>query len=250
MKGVRFGIDSAAVTQDTFGPEETNRCDGGESLVHGIFFPVLFMMYVTNSPLASCDALSKAISERHTMDRRRMVLSLPIAAMVLGLAGTGWSQTAKKAAAVASQEEHKATPTRGYLSQLPPPGLRFAAPPKPPVAYLPPLPITYDPQPVFSSEFAPPTTDLPSPRMAVPASSDPPALSVPFAALTSNFNTNRTGSIPSGPVDMASVSPQMLVRFFQSGKPRDIELLLTNAVSFRVPVQDEKKSSSASYEVR
>ena len=184
------------------------------------------------------------------MDRRRMVLSLPIAVMVLALADPVWSQTDKKATPAGTPERARSSTTRGYLSQLPPPGLRFAAPPKPPVAYLPPLPITYDPQPVFSSEFAPPTTDLVSPRMALPSSSEPPVMNVPFAALTSNFNTNRTGNIPSGPVDVASVSPQMLVRFFQSGKPRDIELLLTNAVSFRVPVQGEKPSSSASYEVK
>ena len=184
------------------------------------------------------------------MDRRRMILILSIAVMMLGLTNTVWSQTVKKGTPVTTPEGPKPSTGRGYLSQLPPPGLRFAAPPKPPVANLPPLPITYDPQPVFSSEFASPTTDLHSPITALPPSSEPPATSVPFAALTSNFNTNRTGNIPSGPVDMASVSPQMLVRFFQNGKPRDIELLLTNAVSFRVPVQDEKRSSSASYEVK
>ncbi len=184
------------------------------------------------------------------MDQRRMVLSLPIAVMILGLANTVWSQTVKKGTPVATPEGPRPSTSRGYLSQLPPPGLRFAAPPKPPVAYLPPLPITYDPQPVISSEFAPPTTDLISPRTVLPSSSEPPVMNVPFAALTSNFNTNRTGNIPSGPVDVASVSPQMLVRFFQSGKPRDIELILTNAVSFRVPVQDYKPSSSASYEVK
>ncbi|MBI2948315.1 MAG: hypothetical protein HYY23_11775 [Verrucomicrobia bacterium] len=182
----------------------------------------------------------------------KLPFSLAMVALTL-ICGPCWvySQAAKKSAAPSSPAIPKPAPSQGYLSKASPPGLRFAPPPKPPVAYLPPLPITYDPQPVFSSDFAPPTTDLPVGKGPPPPALPPSVVGPSVTALVSNFTTNRAqGQIPAAPVDLGSVSPQMLVRFFSTGKPNEVELLLTNAVSFRVPVREEKPSSSASYEVK
>ena len=162
-----------------------------------------------------------------------------------------YSQAPKKPAGGAGAMSQKPTSSQGYLSKATPPALRFASPPKPPVAYLPPLPITYDPQPVFSSDFAPPTTDLPVAQAPPPPPLQPSVVGPSMTSLVSSFTTNRPpGQIPSAPVDLGSVSPQMLVRFFPGGKHNEVELVLTNAVSFRVPVREEKPSSSASYEVK
>jgi hypothetical protein len=136
----------------------------------------------------------------------------------------------------------------GYLSKSPPSSLRFAAPPKPPVAYLPPLPITYDPQPVFSPEFAQPNAPFPVSVSTPPTPLPPAPTSLQWPEAASKM-TNKV-QIPATPVDMGAVSPQMLVRFFQNGKPADVQMLMTDTVSFRVPVKEEKQSSSASYEVK
>jgi hypothetical protein len=146
-----------------------------------------------------------------------------------------------------TQAPKQEIPLSGYLSKSAPSGLRFAAPPKPPVAYLPPLPITYDPQPVYSPDFASPIADLPR----APADDiAPPTLaptSVPVTDLITMF-TNKQGKIPQDLVEQGIVNPQMLVRFFQNGKASEIEL--REPISFKVPVKDEKPSSSASYQVK
>ncbi|MBI4659417.1 MAG: hypothetical protein HY735_11300 [Verrucomicrobia bacterium] len=175
------------------------------------------------------------------------VLSLIILATTYGGVPAG----SKKAASSSSPAAPKATSPQGYLGKSSPMGLRFAPPPKPPVAYLPPLPITYDPQPVFSSDFAPPTTELPAPQPSVGPAPPPAITNVAVTILASNFvGTNRNGQIPASPVDLGSVSPQMLVRFFPNGRIGQVELFLTNGASFNVPVREDKRSSSASYEVR
>ena len=186
----------------------------------------------------------------------KLSLSLTLALTTFGcvfLGGTpeGFTQTPKKPAEKASLSNSKTASSPGYLNKTPPPGLRFAAPPKPPVPYLPPLPITYDPQPIFSSDFAPPTADLPVTKSAAPPAQQHTVVSPSVTALASNFGTNRmVGQIAGSPVDLGSVSPKMLVRFFQNGKPSEVELLVTNAPSFQVPVREIKPSSSASYEVK
>lgn len=187
-----------------------------------------------------------------TFHRAKLVWSFSLTAlMILFGPQRVHSQGAKKSGPAPSAPGQKSASNQGYLSLAAPSGLRFAAPPKPPVAYLPPLPITYDPQPVFSSEFAPPTTDLATPKPPPPAPLPPSVVSPSLTSLASNFGTNRSsGQIPTAPVEMGSVSPQMLVRFFPGGKLGEVELLLTNAMSFRVPVREEKPSSSASYEVK
>jgi hypothetical protein len=185
----------------------------------------------------------------------KLPLSIAVAALTLVLNpclvhSQAPKNQAPKKSATPSPSIPKAVPGQGYLSKAAPSGLRFAPPPKPPVAYLPPLPITYDPQPVFSSDFAPPTDFLAGKS---PAPSDQPLKVVgpSVTSLVSNFTTSRVqGQIPAAPVDLGSVSPQMLVRFFPSGKPNEVELLLTNAVTFRVPVREDKPSSAASYEVK
>lgn len=181
----------------------------------------------------------------------KLPLSLAAATItILGGISFVWSQTPKKAGAPAEPASPKPTQS-GYLNKAEPSGLRFAPPPKPPVAYLQPLPITYDPQPVFTSDFAPPTTDLPVAKAPGPPPPAPQVVGPSVTSLTSNFSTNRPqGQIPAAPVDLGSVSPQMLVRFFSNGRPNEVELLLTNAVSFKAPVREEKPSSSASYEVK
>jgi hypothetical protein len=63
--------------------------------------------------------------------------------LVLGVGFLHAAEPAKKSVA----------PSQGYLSKDPPPGLRFAAPPRPPVASLPPAAIPANTAPVFSEKF-------------------------------------------------------------------------------------------------
>jgi hypothetical protein len=135
-----------------------------------------------------------------------------ITALLLGGTLHGLAQGKKKEA------PPKETLLPGYLSKSAPSGLRFAAPPKPPVASLPPLPITFDPQPVFSPEFAQPNGNFPVMVSTNPPPSSPPLTSMSWPEAVTKFGTNKV-QIPATPVDMGAVSPQMLVRFFQNGKP-------------------------------
>jgi hypothetical protein len=146
----------------------------------------------------------------------------------------------------------KETTPAGYLSKSSPSGLRFAAPPKPPVAYLPPLPITFDPQPVYTFEFASPMQDLPKPSNA---GAPPPKIAVPqvpgpeiVSPLYNNPGSRQGGGqIPMTSGEVGIVSPQMLVKFFQVGQP-EVQMLMSNPVSFKAPVREERPSSSATYE--
>lgn len=170
--------------------------------------------------------------------------------IVIGLASSYSADPQKKTGASAGTVGNDSPAPSGYLNKAAPPGLRFAAPPKPPVAYLPPLPITYDPQPVFSSEFAPPTVEIAPPKKIVTPQPTNGPTSIRLPDLVSDLGSKRTGNIPAYPVDMGSVSPQMLVRFFHDGRPGGVEMLLTNGISFQVPVREGKPVSSASYEVK
>jgi hypothetical protein len=172
--------------------------------------------------------------------------SVIAAFLILSLIGVPISsgQNAKKEPSVKKEATQS-----GYLSKAPPAGLRFAPPPKPPVAYLPPLPITQDPQPVFSGEFAPPTDFPVPPPSPKPVAIQPASQIVPFAELASTL-TNRQGKIPPTPVEFNRVSPQMLVRFFQNGKPEEVQLLIGDPVSFRVPEKENRPSSTAGYELK
>lgn len=135
----------------------------------------------------------------------------------------------------------------GYLSKTAPSGLRFAAPPKPPVTTLPPLPISYNPQPMFMPEFAEPLAELPVP----PAPPAPPPVAVPtpvpFTDLVSTL-ANKDGKIPGNLPRNDPVLPHMLVKFF-NGKPAD-GLLPAEGVSFQLPVKPSMPSSSATYTVK
>jgi hypothetical protein len=138
----------------------------------------------------------------------------------------------------------------GYLNKPPPGGLRFAAPPKPPVEQLPPLPVTYDPQPLFSHEFAQPFGEAARMHSVVPAPSAfarPPSVE---ELVDSNFI--RPISIPPVvPVDSGVVSPQMLVRFFAPGQTAEVGVIVDTSVAFQPPVyRGPKPSSSAVFRVR
>jgi hypothetical protein len=138
----------------------------------------------------------------------------------------------------------------GYLSKPPPGGLRFAAPPKPPVEQLPPLPVTYDPQPLFSYEFAQPFGEaarMHSFEVAQPTSPRPPSVE---ELVDSNFI--RPISIPPiVPMDSGVVSPQMLVRFFVPGQTAEAGVIVDSSVAFQPPVQrGPKPSSTAVFRVR
>lgn len=144
----------------------------------------------------------------------------------------------------------KAVAKRGYLRNLQPSGLRFAPPPKPPVASLPPLPITFDPQPVFSPEFAQPGSKFPvEPNVKISTTTPGDPVSVPITDLASVFRGPKQGKIPTDTGNLGAVSPQMLVRFFENGKPKTVEIpidnMIKNPAAFRVPVR-----SSATYEVK
>jgi hypothetical protein len=149
--------------------------------------------------------------------------------------------------------EKKEVAPSGYLNKISPPGLRFAPPPKPPVAYLPPLPITYDPQPVFTPEFASPMSDLPKPPSSNTASAPAPNPVVPGPERLSpiyNNGGNKQSQIPVSAGEAGVVSPQMLVKFFQAAQPAEVQMLMNNPVSFKAPLPAERPSSSATYEVK
>jgi len=151
--------------------------------------------------------------------------------------------------------EPKSTVTRGYLSNPQAPGLRFAPPPKPPVAYLPPLPISQDPEPIFSPEFAQAGSELPVPPEPEKTETKrvPPT---PFALtdVASLLKDAKATKIPADGDSLGIVSPQMLVRFFENGKTKTIEIPIPNPIegpiNFRVPVNERKRTSSARYEVK
>lgn len=138
----------------------------------------------------------------------------------------------------------------GYLSKSPP-ALRFSPPPKPPVPSLPPLPITHDPQPEFAREFAPQTLIVPRPEPGNTNRPVGPETRLQLPGTVSVINTNQSMKIPIAPPDPDFVNPKMLVRFFQSGKPSEVELLLNSPVAFQVPINSgpvpERRSSSATY---
>jgi len=164
------------------------------------------------------------------------------------------SSTAQQPVPAKKAPPSPATP--GYLSKSAPMGLRFAPPPKPPVAYLPPLPITYDPQPVFTPEFASPNGELPQP-IHTGSTSNQTAAAVPPSpekVLSPLYPTNdgavKQGQFPLTAGDVGIVSPQMLVKFFQQNQPGEVQMLINNPVSFRAPVREERPSSSASYQVK
>lgn len=161
------------------------------------------------------------------------------ALLAFELSCNGFAQAAKK---------EKDEPKSGYLSKSPPSGLRFAAPLKPPVAYLPPLPITHDPQPLFSPEFAQPISELPVQPVVQPEPSAPSITSFPITELTSIF-TNKS-KIPENPSVPNVLNPQMFVKFFRQTKPVEAESQSLSSITFRVPVKEEKRSSSATYEVK
>ena len=120
-----------------------------------------------------------------------LALAIPTFGCVFfGGTPAGFAQAPKKPAEKAPPLNTKTASGPGYLNKTPPSGLRFAAPPKPPVAYLPPLPITYDPQPIFSSDFAPPTSDLPVTKAPAPPAQLHAVVSPSVTALASNFSTN------------------------------------------------------------
>ena len=166
-----------------------------------------------------------------------------IAALVFEPANSAFSQAAKK-----DKDQQKDQQKSGYLSKLPPSGLRFAPPPRPPVAYLPPLPISHDPQPVFSPEFAQPISEIPVQPIIHPPPPPRSITSLPITELTSIL-TNKS-KIPESSSVPNVLNPQMFVKFFQHGKPGEGEGNSPSSITFRAPVKDERRSSSANYEVK
>lgn len=152
--------------------------------------------------------------------------------------------------------KHPAATATGYLGKAAPSGLRFAPPPKPPVAYLPPLPITYDPQPVFTPEFANPTGELPPPPPPPNNSSNlaPPSVPGPEKVLSPLYPNHTPGGkqnqVPLSAGEIGVVIPQMLVKFFQPGQPTEVQMLMNNPVMFQPPLRQERPSSSATYQVK
>ncbi len=177
-------------------------------------------------------------------------LSLLGAFVFLTIAGSslGFCQTPAKSSPNQPIKKEKETLSAGYLSKSPPAGLRFAAPPRPPVAYLPPLPISQDPQPVFSPEYASPNAEVPIHTGPSPPPPPPVVTSVGVTELTSMFT--KTAKIPQDLPTQTVVNPQMLVKFFQRKNPSEVRFILPDPISFRAPIQAEKISSSATYEVK
>ena len=179
-----------------------------------------------------------------------MLVLIAILSSAMGNVSYGQSKSSKpekKAPDSAVVRSSVSVPVQpGYLSKTAPSGLRFAAPPKPPVTTLPPLPISYNPQPMFTPEFAEPLGELPVP----PSPPAPPPVEVPtpvpFTDLVSTL-ANKAGKIPGNLPRNDPVLPHMLVKFF-NGKLADTQFP-SERVSFQPPVTPSKPTSTATYNV-
>lgn len=125
----------------------------------------------------------------------------------------------------------------GYLSKTPASPLRFATPPRPPVASLPPLAITQDPKPVFSARFVEPTADVTLvPAVAAPSAPDL-ATSVQWPELVSQIPT-KEGGIPESLPAKRAIAPQSLVHFF--GLPSSVRESQLD-IGFQLPGEAKAK---------
>jgi hypothetical protein len=142
-----------------------------------------------------------------------------------------------------------APPPPGYLTKSAPSVLRFAPIPKPPAGGLPPLPITLDPQPTYSPEFASAIPDAFRPASMIVSGQTnspkaPPAGLVVMPAPASNAKA--TAVTP----ESGTASPQMLIKLRPDGKPGGIEMYPGDWITFQTPVREERRSSSATYEIK
>jgi hypothetical protein len=137
--------------------------------------------------------------------------------------------------------------TTGYLSQGPPRHLQFA----PPIQYvaLPPLPKTSDPQPPMPilnvetepSQIVGSTPQNPAPREAVG--------SAPVPNATGTGTNQQPVKVDLTLQSSGLLTPDMLLRFFPTGKPAGFELPVGQAIPFQAPVL-LRPPSAATYEVK
>ena len=128
----------------------------------------------------------------------------------------------------------------GYLNKTPSSPLRFATPPRPPVASLPPLTITQDPKPVFSARFVEPTADVTLAPPTAARASDDLITSVQWPELVTQLPAKQ-GGIPENVPPKRAIAPQSLVRHFESLSANE---KLSLDIEFQVP--SEKKTDRPS----
>ena len=133
--------------------------------------------------------------------------------------------------------------SKGYLSKMGPPGLRFSSPPKPPVLSMGSHPGTYTPPSVFVTEFATATnairaiqTNIMSPHSA--------ALNSAAFEPSHNAATNRT-KVVERPTESNDLTLQVLVKYFAQKKSNVPPSPLVEPIGFRMPVKDTNAPSSA-----
>ena len=125
----------------------------------------------------------------------------------------------------------------GYLSRVPASGLRFAPPPKPPVAQLALSGIRADPSPYLNNKFLtgqPQAESKPidlhflDPQKPRRADSSTPVLALASSVITP---------------DMEVLSPQALIRFFEP-KPNAVPSSAKSGTAFKVPIKPDSEAGT------
>ena len=136
-----------------------------------------------------------------------------------------------------AQKPKNSTPTPGYLNRVPPTSLRFAPPPKPPVAQLPATGITGGTAPLFNNQFFDENT-----------ATNAPHISLPLDALVGGKPNRNPGAAPQEEsadttLSNALLSPQSLVRFFDHSE-RIVLPPLNERLKFQPPLKGSTPSPS------
>ena len=125
----------------------------------------------------------------------------------------------------------------GYLSRVPASGLRFAPPPKPPVAQLALSGIRADPSPYLNNKFLTMGQTQAESKLIDLHFLDPQkprrADSAPVLALASSVITP----------DMEVLSPQALIRFFEP-KPNAMPSSAKSGTAFKVPIKPDSEAGT------
>lgn len=133
---------------------------------------------------------------------------------------------------------------RGYLTKSHPPGLRFGAPPKPPVISLEPQPINFIPPPVFVTEFADPTLRSISGIRTNPESLNlAPPSELLGKVIATSVTSQSNATLNTVPIHV--IEPKTLVKYFRETNSTGREVKLAVPISFMAPVPEPVLKNSS-----
>ena len=135
------------------------------------------------------------------------------------------------------------TPSKGYLSRMGPPALRFSPPPKPPVLFLGSHPGTFTPPSVFVTEFAAATNAIRAlqTNIVVPL----PAVLTPAASGPSRQGTTNQNKAAERPTESNDLTLQVLVKYFAEKTPNFPLSPLKEPMGFQMPLKGTNSQSAA-----